>query len=100
VTTSVWTHGIWIVKPGREDEFVLAWTEMAEWTRSRMPEAHGTLLRDREEPNRFHSFGPWSSEDVVRRWRSDPGFQTRVAAIENLLERFEPRLMDPAAEIG
>jgi hypothetical protein len=21
----IWTHGIWTVKPGREDEFVAAW---------------------------------------------------------------------------
>jgi hypothetical protein len=25
---NVWTHGVWTVKPGREDEFVTAWREL------------------------------------------------------------------------
>ena len=58
----VFTHGTWIVKPGREEEFVEAWCEFADWTRMQIPGARGTLLRDREERNRFHGFGPWPSE--------------------------------------
>ena len=49
---AVYTVGIWIVKPGREDEFADAWREMAEWTtRSVNSAASGTLLRDRERTN-------------------------------------------------
>lgn len=95
----VYTHGTWIVKPGREDEFVAAWRELAEWTRSLIPEARGTLVRDREEPNRFHSFGLWPTEEIVHRWRSDPGFHERVDNIGVFLESFEPRLMDPVVEM-
>jgi quinol monooxygenase YgiN len=98
--TRVYTHGTWIVKPGREDEFVAAWRELAEWTRALIPEARGTLLRDREEPNRFHSFGPWTSEEVVDGWRGDPGFQERIEKIRVFVESFEPRLMDPVVEMN
>lgn len=94
----VYTHGTWIVRPGREDEFVALWRELGEWTVARFPGARGTLLRDRDEPRRFHSFGPWENEDAVARWRADPAFRERVQRIEPLLERFEPRLMDPVVE--
>jgi hypothetical protein len=26
---AIWTHGVWTVKPGREEEFVRTWLEMA-----------------------------------------------------------------------
>ena len=57
---SVYTVGIWITKPGQEDEFAGHWREKAEWTnREVSSEARGTLLQDREQRNRFVSFGPW-----------------------------------------
>jgi quinol monooxygenase YgiN len=96
---TVYTHGTWIVKPGREDEFVAAWRELGAWTLGRIPAAHGTLLRDREIPNRFVSFGPWESIEVIESWRADPEFQRRVGAMRELLESFEPWTMDPVAEV-
>ncbi len=30
----LYTHGTWKVKRGREDEFIDAWRELAEWTKT------------------------------------------------------------------
>lgn len=68
---SVYTMGIWQAKPGREDEFAAAWWEFAEWTGREflgVEKTNGTLLRDRDQPGRFVSFGPWEASP-----RSRPG---------------------------
>jgi quinol monooxygenase YgiN len=67
----IWTHGVWTVKPGREDEFIAAWRAMA---RAAMDEFHPReaphLLRDRERPNVFRSFGWWEDIETMERFRA------------------------------
>jgi quinol monooxygenase YgiN len=91
----VWTHGTWTVKPGREDDFVRAWRALARRATTELGVAsRPTLLRDRETPNLFVSFGPWPSIEDVDRFRSSPAFRESVAAMEDLLESFETRTLD------
>ena len=61
---TVYTLATWYVKPGREEEFVSAWDELADWMVETGYEWSGTLLRDRQERSRFVSFGPWPSADA------------------------------------
>jgi hypothetical protein len=62
----LFTHGRWIVKPGREEDFVAAWRDFAEWTIASVEgSSGGWLLRDREQPNRFFSFGPCESLQAI-----------------------------------
>lgn len=96
----VYTHGTWIVKPGREDEFIAAWRERDEWMKRELPEANATLLRDREQKNRFVSFGPWESVERVARMRASSGFEERAARMRDLLESYDPWLMDQIAGNG
>lgn len=92
---SMYTVGVWIIKPGREDEFAARWREMADWTQREIaPGAQGTLLRDRDRPNRFVSFGPWPSLEAIEAWRADPGFADRVGRMRDLLEDFSPMTLD------
>jgi hypothetical protein len=43
----IYTSGDWMVKPGREEEFIEAWHDLAEWTAAEIaPGAPATLLRD------------------------------------------------------
>jgi heme-degrading monooxygenase HmoA len=92
---AVYTVGIWITKPGREDEFARRWREMAVWTeREVVAAARGTLLRDREQSNRFVSFGPWACVSDIEAWRANPGFGDRVGAMRELLEEFSPMTLD------
>jgi heme-degrading monooxygenase HmoA len=96
----VFTLGIWTVKNGREGDFVDAWRALADRTKSDFPEETATLLRDRDEPNRFISFGPWESLEQIEQWRSSDTFKQGVGALRAMLDHFEAHTMDIAAEIG
>lgn len=98
--SEVWTLARWVVKPGKEEDFCEAWRDLADWTVSEFSEAQGTLLRDRDEPNVFFSFGPWRDLDQAQAWRASDGFGQRVSRIRELLEGFEPHLLDPVTRAG
>ena len=92
---NVWTHGTWTVKPGREREFVDAWLTLAREASAELaPPEPPTLLRDRERPNVFVSFGPWQDDEAVERFRSSDAFRAAQQTIRDLLESFEPRTFD------
>jgi heme-degrading monooxygenase HmoA len=99
--TEPWTHGRWRVKPGREQEFVEAWRELAEWSLKEFPEARGAkLLRDRDQPNRFYSFGVWDSDEAVARWRAHSGFSEAIERMSELIEELEPITADGIETLG
>ncbi|HZR92839.1 MAG TPA: antibiotic biosynthesis monooxygenase family protein [Gaiellaceae bacterium] len=92
---AVWTHGTWTVQPGREDEFVALWERLAEAVMAELEVSEPpTLLRDRDRPNVFVSFGPWPDDEAVERFRSSEAFRSNVDDLRQLLESFEPRTMD------
>lgn len=87
--------------PGREEEFVTAWSELAEWTSAEIPGSiWATLLQHRERTNVFVSFGPWESAEAIAAWRESSGFQERVTHLQGMLEDFEPGVFDCRARIG
>jgi quinol monooxygenase YgiN len=90
----VWTHGIWIAKPGQEEAFVDAWTNLARASAGRFGAVPPTLLRDRERPNVFVTFGPFASLEAIDEFRSSDVFRDAVGVIRPLLESFEPRTLD------
>lgn len=98
--SEVWTFARWVAIPGKEEEFVEAWGDLAEWTVTQFPDAKGTLLRDRDVPNVFFSFGPWRDPDQVQAWRASEGFGQRVSRIRELVEEFEPHTLDPVTRAG
>jgi quinol monooxygenase YgiN len=90
----VWTHGTWIAKPGQEDAFVRGWSKLA---RDVMAEFRGeppTLLRDRDKPNIFKTFGAWPDIEAIEEFRSSDTFRAAVAELQPLLESFEPMTLD------
>jgi heme-degrading monooxygenase HmoA len=97
---SIYTLGIWTVTPGREQEFIDAWHAMASATQAEFPGASAILLRDRDEPSRFISSGPWESLDQIEAWRSSATFSDGVGRIRGIIEAFEPHTMDPVATVG
>lgn len=99
--SQLYTAGKWTVTPGREDEFVKAWSEMAEWTSAEIPgSSWATLLQHHEEPNVFLSFGPWDTTEAIAAWRESPGFKERVGRIRGLLKEFKPGVFDRRVEVG
>jgi heme-degrading monooxygenase HmoA len=93
-----YTHSVWIVKPGHEEEFVRRWTELAEWSAFQGLAASAKLLRDVDRPNRFVSFGPWESLATVSRWRSAPEYDERIRRLQELLESFDPQTLEQVTE--
>lgn len=95
------TSGKWIVKEGREKEFIDAWRELAEWSLREVQGAiSARLLQDRDDSRLFLSFGPWESLDAIEAWREMPGFKERVGKLRELLDGFEPHTLDVVAEVG
>lgn len=97
----LYTSGDWHVKPGHEEAFIVAWTELAEWTFDNVEGCtFAKLLRDQSDPTRFLSFSPWRDEEAVAAWRELPGFAEHVGRIRGLVESFDARSMDVVAESG
>ena len=97
---SVYTLGIWLIHPGRENDFVQAWRDLARKTDEDFPGRTAVLMHDRDVPNRFISTGPWDSIEKIEQWRASQGFQQNMQTIKELVEHFEPHTLDEAARIG
>ena len=81
----------------REDDFVPASTELAVRTNSDLPNETASLLLDRDQSNRFVSFGPWDSLEQIQQRRASETFKQGVAKLRELPEEFAPHTMDLAA---
>jgi heme-degrading monooxygenase HmoA len=93
-----YTHSLWTVKPGQEDEFVRRWLELAELGEQMGLSGPARLLRDRDNPHVFVSFGPWQSLEKVARWRSSAEFHHRISRLQEVLDGFEPRTLEQVTE--
>lgn len=96
---SVYTLGIWLVKPGRENDFVQAWRDMARKTKEDFPQAQAVLMHDQDVPNRFISTGPWGSLEEIEQWRASSAYTDGVGAVREMIEHFEPHTLDEAAVV-
>ena len=94
----LYTSATWVVKQGKESEFVAAWTHFADWT-SRTMEGAGTghLLQEVDQPRHFLSFGPWASQEAIQRWRGTPEFQAFLTTARQLCEEVRPRTLSLVA---
>ncbi|MCG2622194.1 antibiotic biosynthesis monooxygenase [Arthrobacter sp. I2-34] len=97
---SVYSLGIWLVKPGREGDFERAWQELARRTEEEFPGRKAVLMHDRDVHNRFISTGPWESVEQIEQWRASEAFTGSLEPIKDLIERFEPHTLDEAVVIG
>jgi hypothetical protein len=87
----VWTHGVWAVRAGREDDFVAVWMELVPLGRS-LGSGDPLLLRDRDRPSTFHSFGSWPDLATIERFRAQLG--PRIGELDGILESFEALTLD------
>lgn len=97
---SVYTLGIWLVHPGRENDFVQAWRDLARKTQEDFPRTQAVLMHDRDVRNRFISTGPWESLEQVEQWRASETYRHGVEVMKEMLEHFEPHTLDEAAGVG
>lgn len=95
------TTGIWNVKKGKEQEFINAWKEIAEWTFNNMDNGSARLLQDSKDQSRFVSVGQWMSENNIQKWRDTDEFKKALEKINNLLEEpSQPHSMREVATVG
>ena len=95
---SVFALGIWTVKDGREDAFVEAWLQVGQRLKDDFPERTATLLHDREQPNRFISFGRSDSLEVLEKRRDSLASQAKTRETEAVLAT--GRMMELVADLA
>lgn len=97
----VYTHAVWRVKPGAEQEFVAAWDRLAR-SFAGLPAqpVWGTLLRSRTDPSTFYSFGPWRNEADVEAMRSDPAAQAAMAEVRAHCLEATPGLCEVVRQVS
>jgi len=94
----IYTLGIWIAKPGKENEFIRKWTKFAEWTSKNVAGSEkGYLLQDEKNPLRFISFGPWTNRDAIQKWRESDEFKNFAASVKELCSDFQPNTLREVA---
>lgn len=94
----IYTHTTWHVKPGSR-------------TSSRSAEESGQIGAIDRGWALTHDFsgmsttpipssasGAWGSVEAARGWRSLPGYQERVARLQDVVESFEPRTLHLIAD--
>lgn len=89
----VWTHGVWTVRPGWEEDFVAAWIDLVPLGRN-LGSGNPFLLRDRDRPDTFRSFGSWPDPAAVERFREE--LRPRLGAFEGIVESVETFTFDEA----
>jgi heme-degrading monooxygenase HmoA len=93
-----YTSGVWIVKPGEQDEFVAAWKELVA-TGAAMPGSGDfRLLRDAHQGDRFMSFAVWESFEAQEAWRQSPEFAERLKVARSHCADFHTYTYELVAE--
>jgi heme-degrading monooxygenase HmoA len=100
IEATFYTHAMWKVKPGREEEFIAAWKAMGDAFLS-LPgmTTHGTLIQSTTDPTLFYSFGPWDSLEQIQQMRSDPAAQEAMSRVRELCIEATPGTYRLAARI-
>lgn len=93
-----YTAATWIVKAGREESFIAEWERFAKWTAAHQQGAGtGTLLRSKERPQEFLSFGPWEGTEAIKAWRERAEFIAFVSKAREMCVDFKPQLFERVA---
>jgi quinol monooxygenase YgiN len=90
----------WRIKPGHEDAFVDAWTELVTWSRGMFSGREAILLRRRDDPGRFLAIGTFPSDDVIQEWRQIPGMRERFDALTQLAVSYDMQNFDQVVEVS
>lgn len=97
----VYTSGEWHVKAGREADFRRVWTGFGGLGGTRSDEGPvAVLLRDKEDPLHFRSFGRWPSEEASANWQASDGFRQWMSDLRDTLDGMESYNLDVAETVG
>lgn len=91
MNTLPFTLATYRVRNGKEAEFVDRWTALAEvFADLDRPPFWGTLIRNRSQPDLFHSFGPWESPDDIVAMRSNARAAAAFQAVRECCDEMTP----------
>ena len=87
----MYTPAQWLVRSGKEQEFVQAWRGLADLfaTLERKP-YWGTLIRSLTNERLYYSFGPWGDDAAVAAMRSHPRIQEAFGDLMSLCDEASP----------
>ncbi len=98
---TIYTLGIWTVRPGKESEFIRAWQDFAQWTKDHQDGAKdAVLVRDVMDSRRFMSFGPWRDARAAEAWRKTPEFRNAFARFKELCSDIQPNTLECVVSVG
>jgi heme-degrading monooxygenase HmoA len=88
--------GIWLVKPGKEYDFISAFNEFAKWVFNQdLGAGEVFLLQDLQEPRRIITCGPWDSLKKIDEWRKLPEFKEFFINAKKMCDEVTPLTMKP-----
>jgi len=98
---SVYTLGVWRVKPGKEQEFIGEWKALGKLFAQlpHPPGGTGTLVQSMTDPLLFYSFGEWSSMEAIQEMRRDAGAQEGIRKVAELCTEATPGSFRVVAEV-
>jgi quinol monooxygenase YgiN len=94
----IWTHGTYRVKPGRAEEFVRGWSELARLAVENFGVAPPTIVCDRGDASLYVTFGAWDSLATLERFRSSPLVAERASELDDLLDSADVRVLEEVAD--
>jgi len=95
-----YSSAVWVVTPGREDDFVAAWKEFVGWSATMPGSGTFRLVQDRAQSNRFLSFAPWEDIEAQHAWTQQPEFSDLLARTRAHCDEFHPSEYNAAAEVS
>ena len=94
-----YTHGVWVVKEGEEDDFVAAWRDFVSWGSESDGSGTFRLVRDVDDPSRFMSFAPWESFEAQQAWKGTDEWRERMARVQQHVAHFTPSVWEFVTDV-
>ena len=84
-----YASGSWMVKEGREEEFIGRWRDWLEKsTRDLAGFGSAKLIRDAGDARHFLSFSDWENSSARDSWKASPEFAEGLRACRELCDDF------------
>jgi heme-degrading monooxygenase HmoA len=94
------TSGLWTVKPGEGTDFVEAWKQFVGWAAELPGSGAFRLVQDRDQPDRYTSFGEWESREAQEAWTQHPEFPERLGRVRSHCSEFESTISELVATVS
>lgn len=96
----VYSVGVWTVKTGKEEIFLKAWMDFANWTKSNQKGSRNVItIQDMEQKNKFMPISPWDNLESTQAWRQTPEFRAAFIKFKELCDEIGPKTMKTVVNI-